>query len=80
MFGIAMAVLAGAVTSGIGYSMWYTVLPHLRGSTAAVTQLTVPVIAIAGGAVLLSESVTPRLIVAALLVLGGVLLAVTSRR
>ncbi len=79
-FGLAMAVLAGAVTSGIGYSMWYTVLPHLRGSTAAVTQLTVPVIAIAGGAVLLSETVTPRLIVAALLVLGGVLFAVTSRR
>lgn len=80
MFGFWMAVLAGAVTSGIGYSMWYTVLPQLRGSTAAVTQLTVPVIAIAGGAVLLSESVTPQLIVAALLVLGGVLLAVTSRR
>lgn len=80
LFGFWMAVLAGAVTSGIGYSMWYTVLPQLRGSTAAVTQLTVPVIAIAGGAVLLSESVTPQLIVAALLVLGGVLLAVTSRR
>jgi drug/metabolite transporter (DMT)-like permease len=79
-FGVAMAILAGAVTSGIGYSMWYTVLPHLRGSTAAVTQLTVPVIAIAGGAVILSETVTSRLIVAALLVLGGVLLAVTSRR
>ena len=79
-FGVSMAVLAGAVTSGIGYSMWYTVLPHLRGSTAAVTQLTVPVIAIAGGAVLLSETVSSRLIVAALLVLGGVLLAVTSRR
>lgn len=79
-FGIAMAILAGAVTSGIGYSMWYTVLPHLKGSTAAVTQLTVPVIAIAGGAVILSEPVTSRLIVAALLVLGGVLLAVTSRR
>ena len=79
-FGVTMAILAGAVTSGIGYSMWYTVLPHLRGSTAAVTQLTVPVIAIAGGAVILSEAVTSRLIVAALLVLGGVLLAVTSRR
>lgn len=79
-FGLAMAILAGAVTSGVGYSMWYTVLPHLRGSTAAVTQLTVPVIAIAGGAVLLAEPVTARLVVAALLVLGGVLLAVTSRR
>ncbi len=80
LFGVAMAILAGAVTSGIGYSLWYTVLPHLRGSTAAVTQLTVPVIAIAGGAVLLSETVSSRLIVAALLVLGGVLMAVTSRR
>lgn len=79
-FGLIMAILAGAVTSGIGYSMWYTVLPHLRGSTAAVTQLTVPVIAIVGGAVLLSEPVTSRLVIAALLVLGGVLLAVTSRR
>jgi drug/metabolite transporter (DMT)-like permease len=75
-----MAVIAGAITSGLGYSLWYTVLPNLRGSTAAVTQLTVPVIAIAGGAVLLSEPVTLRLVVAALLVLGGVLLAVTSRR
>lgn len=79
-FGIAMAVLAGAVTSGIGYSMWYSVLPQLRGSTAAVTQLTVPTIAIAGGAVLLAEPVSLRLVIAALLVLGGVLLAVTSRR
>lgn len=79
-FGLSMAVLAGAVTSGLGYAMWYTVLPSLRGSTAAVTQLTVPVIAISGGAVLLSEPVTSRLVVAALMVLGGVLLAVTSRR
>lgn len=79
-FGLSMAVIAGAITSGLGYSLWYTVLPNLRGSTAAVTQLTVPVIAITGGAVLLSEPVTLRLVVAALLVLGGVLLAVTSRR
>ncbi|WP_439123512.1 DMT family transporter [Marivita sp.] len=80
VFGLSMAVLAGAVTSGLGYSLWYTVLPHLKGSTAAVTQLTVPVIAIVGGGILLSETVTLRLIVAALLVLGGVFLAVTSRR
>lgn len=79
-FGFGMAILSGAVTSGLGYALWYTVLPHLRGSTAAVAQLTVPVIAMAAGAVLLSEDLGMRLLIAALLVLGGVLIAVTSRR
>ena len=80
LFGLAMAILCGAVTSGLGYALWYTVLPNLRSTTAAVAQLTVPVIAMLGGALLLSEAVGPRLIIAAALVLGGVLLAVTSRR
>lgn len=79
-FGVAMAILSGAVTSGLGYALWYSVLPQLRGSTAAVAQLTVPVIAMIAGAILLSEQVGPRLLIAAFLVLGGVLLAVTSRR
>lgn len=79
-FGWGMAILSGAITSGLGYALWYTVLPHLRGSTAAVAQLTVPVIAVAGGAVLLGEAVSARLVISALLVLGGVLIAVTSRR
>ncbi|WP_292286732.1 DMT family transporter [Marivita sp.] len=79
-FGLSMAILAGAVTSGLGYALWYTVLPRLRGTTAAVTQLTVPVIAILGGSVFLSEQITSRLLISAALVLGGVLLTVTSRR
>ncbi|SHH98244.1 DMT family transporter [Marivita hallyeonensis] len=79
-FGVAIAVLCGAVTSGLGYALWYTVLPSLRSTTAAVAQLTVPVIAMAAGAVFLSEAVGFRLIIAACIVLGGVLLAVTSRR
>ena len=79
-FGLAMAMLCGAVTSGLGYALWYTVLPNLRSTTAAVAQLTVPVLAMLGGAALLSEAVGPRLLIAAGLVLGGVLLAVTSRR
>jgi drug/metabolite transporter (DMT)-like permease len=80
LFGVSMAILSGAVTSGLGYALWYTVLPQLRGSTAAVAQLTVPVIAMLGGTLLLSEAIGPRLFIAALMVLGGVLLAVTSRR
>ncbi|HKK98260.1 MAG TPA: DMT family transporter, partial [Marivita sp.] len=76
VFGVVIAVLCGAVTSGLGYALWYTVLPSLRSTTAAVAQLTVPVIAMIGGALLLSEQVGPTLLIAACLVLGGVLLAV----
>ncbi|MGJ8603364.1 MAG: DMT family transporter [Marivita sp.] len=79
-FGVAMAILSGAVTSGLGYALWYSVLPDLRGTTAAVAQLTVPIIAMAAGALILSEDLSLRLGIATLLVLGGVLLAVTSRR
>ena len=78
--GLGLAVVSGAVTSALGYVLWYRVLPRIPGSTAAVAQLTVPVIAIVGGAVLLSEPVDADLLTAACLVLGGVLLAVTGRR
>ena len=67
-----LAVVSGAVTSGLGYAVWYAVLPRLRASSAAVAQLTVPVIAMAGGLLLLGEVPTLRLILASLLVLGGV--------
>lgn len=70
--GFLLAVVSGAVTSGVGYAMWYTLLPRIDASTAALTQLTVPVIAVLGGAVLLAEPPTLRLILASAVVLGGV--------
>ncbi|WP_434618114.1 DMT family transporter [Tabrizicola sp. M-4] len=70
--GVALAVLSGAVTSGLGYALWYGVLPALGAGRAAVAQLTVPLIAAAGGAVLMGEAVGWRFAVAAALVLGGV--------
>ncbi len=73
--GAALAVLSGAVTSGLGYVLWYRVLPRLSASVAAVAQLSVPVIAALGGLLLLAEPVTLRLALASLLVLGGVALA-----
>ena len=79
-YGILLAVLSGAITSGLGYALWYSVLPRIAAQTAAVVQLSVPIIAIAGGAILLSEPVAGRLIGAAVLVLGGIALAVTSSR
>ncbi|MCA8882574.1 MAG: DMT family transporter [Rhodobacteraceae bacterium] len=76
--GAALAMVSGAITSGLGYALWYSVLPRLPASSAAVVQLTVPVIAVAAGALLLAEPVTLRLVASAVLVLGGVALAVTA--
>ncbi|MCU0801785.1 MAG: DMT family transporter [Rhodobacteraceae bacterium] len=76
--GVALALLSGAVTSGLGYVLWYAVLPQLGASRAAVAQLTVPVIAAVGGLVWLQETISLQQVLAGGLVLGGVALA--SRR
>ena len=76
--GIALAITSGAVTSGLGYALWYHVLPQLRGQTAPVVQLSVPIIAILAGALLLGEAITLPIVIAAVLVLGGIALAVTA--
>ncbi|NRB05039.1 MAG: DMT family transporter [Rhodobacteraceae bacterium] len=75
--GIFLAVLSGAVTSGLGYALWYAVLPQLKAQTAAVVQLSVPIIAIIGGAVLLGEAVALKVVLATVLVVCGIALAVT---
>lgn len=79
-YGLGLAVLSGAVTSGLGYALWYGVLPALGAGRAAVAQLTVPLIAAAGGAVLMGEAVGWRFAVACALVLGGVGWASWPRR
>ncbi len=79
-YGVFLAVLCGAVTSGVGYALWYTVLPHLASSVAAVSQLTVPIIAMAGGLLLLGEALTMQFVLASVLVLGGVAISVVKPR
>jgi drug/metabolite transporter (DMT)-like permease len=73
--GAVLAVLSGAVTSGAGYALWYSVLARLEASLAAVAQLAVPVIATAGGLVLLGEAVSLRFVAATALVLAGIALS-----
>jgi len=73
--GVTLAVVSGALTSGLGYALWYRILPELGAARAAVAQLSVPVIAALGGAALLAEVPGPRFWLAAALVLGGVSLA-----
>jgi drug/metabolite transporter (DMT)-like permease len=70
--GILLAVVSGAVTSGLGYALWYAVLPRLTATAASLTQPSVPVIVLLGGALLLGEAVAPATALAAALVLGGV--------
>lgn len=77
--GIALAVVSGGLTSGLGYALWYHVLSQLPGTSAAVAQLTVPVIAMAGGALFLGEALGPQLVLAAAVVLGGVALSVLGK-
>jgi drug/metabolite transporter (DMT)-like permease len=77
--GIAYAIASGALTSGIGYAIWYTALPALKPTQAATVQLGVPVIAAVGGVVFLSEAVTLRLVLASAAVLGGIALVIIKR-
>ena len=74
--GSLYAIASGALTSGLGYAIWYRALPQLRASTAATVQLSVPVITAVVGVVLLSEPVSLRLVLASVAVLGGVALVV----
>ncbi len=78
--GILLAVLSGAVASGIGYTVWYAALKHLTSTRAAVLQLAVPVIAASGGILFLSETATVRLLIAAILILGGILLTIFRKQ
>ena len=76
--GIGLAIASGALASGVGYAIWYATLPKLDSSLAAIVQLTVPLIAMAGGMVFLAESVTWPFVISAALILGGVFIAVLS--
>jgi drug/metabolite transporter (DMT)-like permease len=78
--GIVLAVLSGAVASGIGYTVWYAALKFHTATAAAVLQLSVPAITATGGILFLAESVTTRLYIAAALILGGILLTIFGRK
>ncbi|MFD0858854.1 DMT family transporter [Roseovarius aquimarinus] len=77
--GALLAIMSGAVTSGLGYALWYAVLPRLAASSAGAAQLSVPILAMAGGAAFLGEPVTAEFAIAALIVLGGVGLSLLRR-
>jgi len=78
--GVIFAILSGAAASGIGYSVWYSVLKYHTATRAAILQLAVPVLAAFGGVIVLSETVSLRLVLASALILCGIGLAVVGRK
>jgi len=78
--GIVLAVLSGAVASGIGYSVWYSVLKFHTATRAAILQLSVPALAGIGGVIILSEVVSRRLLFSTILILGGIGLAILGKQ
>ena len=78
--GLAYAVASGAVTSGLGYALWYSVLPALKATQAATIQLSVPVIAALGGVALLGEVMTEQFVLASVATLGGIALVIWGKR
>lgn len=78
--GAAYAAISGAITSGLGYIAWYAALPGLTSARAAVVQLFVPILAGFAGALVASEPITNRLLIAAAMTLGGIAMVVFAKR
>jgi len=77
--GLILAVISGGIASGVGYVIWYKALQGLTATRAATVQLSVPVLAAYGGTMVLSEEVTLRLVLSAILILGGIALSLIKR-
>ena len=78
--GVIYALLSGAVTSGVGYFIWYAALAGLKSFQAASVQLSVPIIAALAGVVLLDEALSLRLVFSSIAVLGGIALILCARQ
>ena len=78
--GVLLAATSGAITSAMGYALWYRVLKDLSATRGAIVQFSVPIIAAAGGVALMGEELTFRLVVSGTLILGGVALAILAKQ
>ena len=77
--GALLAVVSGSITTGVGYVIWYAALPKLSSLQAALVQLSVPAIAALGGVLVVAETLSARLVVAGLLITGGICIAIAGR-
>ena len=78
--GLILAILSGAITSGLGYVIWYSILPFLKTSFAAILQLSVPLMAAIAGVLFFSEEMTMELVFATILVILGTFVSLIKRQ
>ena len=71
-YGILLAIISGSITSGLGYTLWYWILPKINITSASISQLSVPLIAALGGYLFISESLNWQFYIASFLILGGI--------
>ena len=79
-YGFILAIISGAITSGLGYSLWYWILPKINISSASIAQLTVPLIAALGGYLFISETLNWQFYISSILILGGLLLPLIYKK
>ncbi|MGJ8679029.1 DMT family transporter [Paraglaciecola sp.] len=77
--GLVYTIISGAIASGLGYALWYLVLPDLKASIAAVSQLSVPIWAALGGLIFVVEPISLHILTSSVIILGGILLVILSR-
>lgn len=78
--GVMVAILCGALTTGLGYALWYAALTQLKTAQAALLQLSVPIIASFAGILLLDEALSMKLMISTALVIGGILVAALAKK
>jgi drug/metabolite transporter (DMT)-like permease len=78
--GLALAIASGALASGLGYAIWYSVLPSIKATTAATVQLSVPVIAALGGILVLNELLSWLLLICSVVILGGIVMVILEKK
>ena len=71
-YGILLAIISGSITSGLGYTLWYWILPKINITSASIAQLSVPLIAALGGYLFISEALNWQFYIASFLILGGI--------
>jgi drug/metabolite transporter (DMT)-like permease len=77
--GFLLAVASGALASGLGYTVWFSALKRLTAIRASMVQLATPVLAAIGGILILGEPITLRLVLSAVLILGGLAMALLAK-
>lgn len=78
--GILLAALSGAFASSLIYCLWYTVVPALTAMQMGMAQMAVPALAAIGAVVLLGESLTARVLIAAAAIFVGIGLSLSRRK